>query len=57
MLTISELAVLIGKNERTLANWRCARTGPKYVKLGSTVRYRVEDVEAWIAAQRVETEP
>jgi len=57
MLTISELAVLIGKNERTLANWRCARTGPKYAKLGSTVRYRVEDVDGWIEAQRVETEP
>ena len=57
MLTTSELAVLIGKNERTLANWRCARTGPKYVKLGSTVRYRVNDVEDWIAAQRIETEP
>jgi len=57
LLLPSELARMIGKTERTLANWRCARTGPKYVKLGSTVRYRVNDVEDWIEAQRVETEP
>ena len=57
MLTASELAVLIDKHERTLANWRCARIGPRFVKLGSTVRYRVNDVEDWIEAKRVETEP
>ena len=57
MLTASELAALIGKNVRTLANWRCARIGPRFVKIGNSVWYRVNDVENWINAQRVETEP
>ncbi len=57
MLTASELATLIGKNVRTLANWRCARIGPRFVKIGNSVWYRVSDVENWIDAQRVETEP
>ena len=57
MLTISELSALIGKNVRTLANWRCARIGSKFVKLGNSVRYRVTDLEEWIKANRVETEP
>jgi predicted DNA-binding transcriptional regulator AlpA len=57
MLTASELAVLIGKNERTLANWRCARSGPRFVKLGNSVRYLVAEVEEWIKSRRVETTP
>ncbi len=57
MLTASELAVLLGKSVRTLANWRCARIGPRFVKLGNSVRYPVADVEDWIKANRVETEP
>ena len=39
LLLPSELARMIGKTERTLANWRCARIGPRFVKLGNSVRY------------------
>jgi predicted DNA-binding transcriptional regulator AlpA len=28
--------------------WRLFRTGPKYLKIGAAVRYRREDVEAWL---------
>jgi len=34
-------------NNRTLVNWRCEGRGPKYIKLGRRIRYRLEDVEAY----------
>ena len=57
LLLPSELARMIGKTERTLANWRCARIGPKFVKLGNSVRYPVAEVREWIKSRRVETTP
>ncbi|WP_211232363.1 helix-turn-helix transcriptional regulator [Pseudomonas cremoricolorata] len=32
---------------RTLANWRSQGTGPKFVKLGGRIVYRLEDVIEW----------
>ena len=57
VLTPSELGLMIGKNERTLANWRSARSGPRFVKLGNSVRYPVAEVREWIKSRRVETTP
>ncbi len=36
---------------RTLEKWRSRGDGPKFVKVGSAVRYRLTDVEAWEAGQ------
>jgi hypothetical protein len=36
---------------RTLERWRCLNQGPRYLKLGGRVAYRLEDVEAYEAAQ------
>ncbi|WP_447963987.1 helix-turn-helix transcriptional regulator [Nitrospira sp. Ecomares 2.1] len=33
---------------KTLANWRCKGTGPRFVKIGHGVRYRPADVQEWI---------
>lgn len=50
-------AAMIGKSVKTLANWRTARTGPPFVRLGGgakpSVAYRVADIEAWLAAHVV----
>ena len=35
----------------TLRKWRSQKRGPQFVKLGVLVRYRPEDVDAWIAAK------
>lgn len=35
----------------TLRYWRSAGIGPKSFKLGRVVRYRPEDVDAWMQAQ------
>ena len=40
----------------TLARWRTNGAGPSYVKLGVRVAYRGEDLNAWIASRRVETQ-
>ena len=44
-------------SHRTLERWRWAGCGPRYVKVGGRVLYRIEDVEAYEAAGLRETEP
>jgi predicted DNA-binding transcriptional regulator AlpA len=52
----SALASYLGVSEQTLRQWRCAGTGPDYVKLGDSpkadVRYTRKDVEQYIADHR-----
>lgn len=36
---------------QTLANWRMNGRGPEYVRLGRLIRYRIAQLEAWIAEQ------
>lgn len=47
-------ASIIGVSPGTLANWRVAGKGPRYIKLGdsrtSPVRYRLSDVEDYLSA-------
>lgn len=42
-----QLAEHWGIPVRTLAAWRYQGKGPRYMKLGGAVRYRLEDVEAY----------
>lgn len=35
-------------NERTLENWRTYGRGPRYVKIGGRVRYRVSDLLSYL---------
>jgi hypothetical protein len=37
---------------RTLEQWRWKGIGPRYLKIGGRVLYRLEDIEAYEAAQR-----
>jgi predicted DNA-binding transcriptional regulator AlpA len=55
MLTAEEVAKLMAVSASWLAQARCKRRGPKFVKIGQAVRYIKSDVEAWIAAQTVQT--
>jgi len=34
----------------TLRNWRCAKRGPRFLKLGRAVRYRESDIAEFMAA-------
>lgn len=40
---------------RTLERWRFQGTGPRYLKVGGRVVYRLEDIEAYEADQLRET--
>ena len=42
--------ILNGTPERTLERWRATGRGPKFVKLGRRVAYRLVDLEAFVAA-------
>lgn len=48
---------MIGVEPQTLKLWRRNGTGPRYVKFGNRVRYRVSDIEAWLAEHTITPEP
>lgn len=51
LLTDHDVAALTGLARSTLAKLRLSGEGPRFVKLGAAVRYRVDDVQAWVAAK------
>lgn len=53
LLNGKKLSEMLGVPEGTLTDWRYKGTGPKFVKIGKHVRYRVSDVEAWLDAVTV----
>jgi predicted site-specific integrase-resolvase len=50
LMTQQEVAALFDISMPVLANWRCAGKGPKFVKLGGRVKYRRDDIEAFIGS-------
>jgi predicted DNA-binding transcriptional regulator AlpA len=60
LLTTAEAAAYLQLTVQTLARWRMARPGkgPPYCKLGrGLVRYRREDLEAWVQATQAPALP
>lgn len=56
MLNDKEAARLLGKKVQTLRNWRFLRRGPAYIKLGRSVKYRIEDLQEYILKSRIDPE-
>jgi hypothetical protein len=50
-LTQVELAARWRISPRTLERWRWAGDGPRFIKIGGLVRYRLEDIEGFEAEQ------
>lgn len=48
-LNQTELATRWNISPRTLERWRWTGEGPRYIKIGGRVVYRLEDVEAFEA--------
>ena len=46
--TEDEAAAFLHLSQRTLQAWRVRGCGPKFRKLGRSVRYRLEDVQAFV---------
>ncbi len=50
----SVLAEHLDISEETLAKWRYLGKGPRWLKIGKHVRYRREDVDAWLVDQQAD---
>lgn len=46
-----QLAHLLSVSLAALRRWRYSGVGPKFTKFGASVRYALNDVEAWIVAR------
>ena len=51
LLNERQVARVIGMSVASLRRWRLLRHGPRYLKISSAVRYRPEDVTAWLASR------
>ena len=55
VLNAAQAASRLGLSVSTLAKLRLSGAGPAYSKLGRRVVYRLEDLEAWIVANRYQS--
>ena len=53
LLTEQEVSRQLHVSLAALRRWRLERRGPQFIKVGSLVRYRPEELEQWLAAQPV----
>lgn len=55
-LTQDEVSKLTGVAKGTLENWRVKKIGPPYLKLGRSVRYKLSDLNEWLASREMKTD-
>ena len=55
LLTQIEAAELLSIGVRTLEKFRTTGLGPKFCRLGKSVRYRLPDLEEWVASRIVKS--
>ena len=51
LMTPQEVAAFLAVPVLTLQTWRAGRKGPRVYRVGRHVRYRREDVDAWLEEQ------
>jgi hypothetical protein len=59
LLSAADVSVITGLSIETLAQWRSQKKGIPFIKLSrNVVRYRQDDLDAWLTARivRVESE-
>lgn len=49
LLTTTQAAERCNLSRRTLEKFRHTGGGPRYTRLGRAVRYRAQDLDAWVA--------
>ena len=42
---------IIGMSVASVRRWRLLRVGPKFIKISAAVRYRSEDLSAWLESR------
>jgi predicted DNA-binding transcriptional regulator AlpA len=48
LLTEQDVSRITHMSLPTVRRWRLFKRGPKYLKIGAAVRYRTEDISAWL---------
>jgi predicted DNA-binding transcriptional regulator AlpA len=56
-LRVSQAAGYLGISKSLLDKLRCYGGGPAYAKLGSSVIYSTDDLDAWLSSKRVDAKP
>ncbi len=51
LLTEHDVARITGLSVASTRRWRLLRQGPKYIKIGAAVRYKPEDISAWLESR------
>lgn len=51
LLRTEEAAAVLGFSPRALEAWRCRGGGPRYLRVGRSIRYRPSDLDAWASAR------
>lgn len=52
LLNEREVATSCSISVLTLRKWRSEKRGPRFIKISTLVRYRPEDIDAWISEQK-----
>lgn len=55
MVSASEAAAMFSTSPGTLGNWRSKKVGPRFFKVGRSVRYRISDLENFFTSTPVLT--
>jgi predicted DNA-binding transcriptional regulator AlpA len=53
LMTVDQLAGLVGKSERTLWAWRQKKYGPPFLKIGNRILYLASDVQQFLLEQKM----
>jgi predicted DNA-binding transcriptional regulator AlpA len=51
LLNEHDVARITSLSLASVRRWRLLRQGPRYLKIGSAVRYKPEDVASWLASR------
>ena len=51
LLNSREAAYRLGLKTNTLEGWRLKGFGPKFIKVGRNVRYRISDLDEWLESR------
>lgn len=51
LLNEYDVARITGLSVASVRRWRLLHQGPKYLKIGAAVRYRAEDILAWLESR------
>ena len=52
-ITPSEAASYLTVTRQTMDNWRAAKTGPPYYRIGGRIAYKIKDLRQWAEARLV----